>query len=133
MEELDAAAGLLHHLDVAGLHLAARRPDRVEEDAYGLYVEDSTAATNNWAVYTAGTTKSYFGGNVGIGTTGPQSALHVPDGKYVQAEDNNAGAPPAGDCDADAERGRLSIDTTNNRLYVCNGATRGWDYVALTD
>lgn len=72
-------------------------------------------------------------GNVGIGTTSPQSALHVPDGKYAQFEDNNAGAPPAGDCDADTERGRMSIDTTNNRLYICNGATRGWDYVALTN
>ena len=70
---------------------------------------------------------------VGIGTTTPESTLHVPDGKYFQAEDNNAGAPPAADCDTDAERGRQSIDTTNNLLYVCNGATRGWDYVALSD
>jgi hypothetical protein len=73
------------------------------------------------------------GGNVGIGTAAPQSALHVPDGKYAQFEDFNAGAPPAGDCDADAERGRQSIDTTNFRLYICMGATRGWDYVALTN
>lgn len=72
--------------------------------------------------------------NVGFGgLTNPQSTLHVPDGKYAQFEDNNAGAPTATDCDSDTERGRLSIDTTNNRLYVCNGATRGWDYVALTD
>ncbi len=73
------------------------------------------------------------GGNVGIGTTSPQSTLHVPDGKYAQFEDNNAGAPPAGDCDNNAERGRMSIDTTNNLLYVCNGATRGWDYLTLTN
>lgn len=72
-------------------------------------------------------------GNVGIGTTTPQSTLHVPDGKYAQFEDNNAGAPPGADCDADTERGRMSIDTTNNRLYICNGATRGWDYTTLTD
>ncbi|MDD2805373.1 MAG: hypothetical protein PHV33_07445 [Elusimicrobiales bacterium] len=72
-------------------------------------------------------------GKVGIGTAAPESALHVPDGMYAQFQDNNAGAPPAADCDADAERGRLSIDTTNNRLYICNGAARGWDYLALTD
>lgn len=72
-------------------------------------------------------------GNVGLSTSSPQSTLHVPDGKYAQFEDNNAGAPAAGDCDANTERGRMSIDTTNNRLYICNGATRGWDYVALTD
>jgi hypothetical protein len=70
---------------------------------------------------------------VGIDTTSPQSTLHVPDGKYLQAENNDAGAPPAADCDNNAERGRFSIDTTNNRLYVCNGATRGWDYATLTD
>jgi hypothetical protein len=29
--------------------------------------------------------------------------------------------------------GSVGIDTTNNRLYVCNGATRGWDYTALTN
>ena len=72
-------------------------------------------------------------GKIGVGTTTPESTLHVPDGKYFQAEDNNAGAPPSADCDTDAERGRQSIDTTNNLLYVCNGATRGWDYVALSD
>lgn len=72
-------------------------------------------------------------GNVGIGTSTPQSALHVPDGRYAQFEDFNAGAPLAADCDADTERGRQSIDTTNFRLYICMGATRGWDYVALTN
>lgn len=72
-------------------------------------------------------------GNVGIGTSDPQSALHVPDNSYAQFEDNNAGAPPAGDCDADTERGRMSIDITNNRLYICNGATRGWDYILMID
>lgn len=46
----------------------------------------------------------------------------------------NRGAAPTGtDCDADAEAGRFFLDTTNERLYVCNGAARGWDYVALTD
>ncbi len=72
-------------------------------------------------------------GNFGIGTNDPQSALHVPDGKYIQAEDNNAGPPPTADCDIDTERGRLSIDTASNRLYICNGAARSWDYVDLND
>jgi uncharacterized protein (TIGR02145 family) len=72
-------------------------------------------------------------GNVGIGTTNPQSNLYVPDGKYAQFADENAGPPPAGDCDSDTERGRQTIDTTNNRLYICNGAIRGWDYIDLTD
>lgn len=53
--------------------------------------------------------------------------------RYVMFGANSAGAPAAADCDTDGERGRLSIDTTNNRLYVCNGATRGWDYTVLTN
>lgn len=74
-----------------------------------------------------------------IGTTilsgglGSQSALYIPDGKYAQFEDNNPGAPPAGDCDCDSERGRISIDTANNRLYICNGSARGWDYIPLVN
>ena len=52
---------------------------------------------------------------------------------YLRFGSTSAGAPAAADCDADAERGRLAIDTTNNLLYVCNGATRAWDSVALSD
>lgn len=52
---------------------------------------------------------------------------------YLAFDKNGAGAPTAADCDADAERGRFYIDTSNNRLYICNGGTRLWDYVALTD
>lgn len=72
-------------------------------------------------------------GQCGVFTDSPQSALQVPDGRYLQASDNNAGAPAAEDCDSDLERGRISHDTSNNRLYFCAGATRGWDYAALTD
>jgi len=44
---------------------------------YGLRIDEMDVATNNWAIYTAGNTKSYFGGNVGIGTTTPYSKLTV--------------------------------------------------------
>ena len=54
-------------------------------------------------------------------------------GEYLQFKNSATGAPPAVDCDDDSERGRMSIDTTNNRLYICNGAVRGWDYVSLID
>lgn len=70
-------------------------------------------------------------GNVGIGTASPQSALHIPDGKYLQIEDNNAGAPPAADCDHSSEFGRLSIGAANNRFYICMGAA-GWGYTSIS-
>jgi len=44
---------------------------------YGFYVSNLTTATNNWAVYTAGTTKSYFGGRVGINKTVPTASLEI--------------------------------------------------------
>lgn len=59
------------------------------------------------------------------------AGVTVPDGQYVQIGDNNAGAPPSADCDSDAERGRMSIDTFWNLLYICNGAARGWDSILL--
>lgn len=60
-------------------------------------------------------------GNVGVGTTAPQSALQVTG--YVQLDVIN-GAPVATDCDAAAEYGRIKSDPTNNKLYMCGSA--GW-------
>jgi hypothetical protein len=43
----------------------------------GLYVAELTSGGTNWGVYTAGATKSYFGGSVGVGVT-PTARLHLP-------------------------------------------------------
>lgn len=80
-----------------------------------------------------GTGRVILQGNVGVGTTSPDSLLTVDSSGYLQFKATSAGNPPAGDCDSDSERGRLVIDTTNNRLMVCNGAVRGWDRIALTN
>ncbi len=94
-----------------------------------------TVSNRSFNIATNNTTRISItsGGNVGIGTIGAVSPFHVANGFYAQFENNTAGPPPAVDCDDDTERGRISIDTSNNRLYVCNGALRGWDYAALSD
>jgi Chaperone of endosialidase/Domain of unknown function (DUF5011) len=46
-------------------------------NAYGLYVDIGTVASTSYAIYTNGTTQSYFGGNVGIGTTTPPDLLSL--------------------------------------------------------
>jgi hypothetical protein len=65
-------------------------------------------------------------GNVGIGTSTPQSALQV--NGYVQLA-LTAGAPPAVDCDNVAEYGRMKVDATGNKLYVCTST--GWKSTTL--
>lgn len=47
-------------------------------------------------------------------------------GGYLQIPTASAG-PTASDCDSDAERGYLGYDYTNNKLYICDGATEGWN------
>jgi hypothetical protein len=45
---------------------------------YGLYLEgQSGIGTNNYQLYSAGTAPSYFGGNLGIGTTTPYAKLSI--------------------------------------------------------
>lgn len=61
------------------------------------------------------------GGNVGIGTMDPQSALQV--SGYTQL-DLTAGAPPAEDCDEASEAGRMKVDPDTDTLWVC--ITSGW-------
>ena len=72
-------------------------------------------------------------GTVGVGTTTPNSLLTVGANGYLQFQKKSTGRPLVADCDTNGERGRLSLDTTNNRLYICNGVTRGWDFIPLND
>ncbi len=60
-------------------------------------------------------------GKVGIGVTTPQSPLQV--SGYLQLG-TTAGAPPAADCDNNAERGRMLVDPATSSLWIC--ANSGW-------
>lgn len=71
-------------------------------------------------------TETLLRGNVGIGTPEPQSALQV--NGYVQLA-LTGGAPPAADCDDPAKYGRMIVDATHNRLYVCSST--GWKSTTL--
>ncbi len=68
---------------------------------------------------------------VGVGVATPLSTFHVNSTKYFQAG-NNGTAAISGDCDSDTEIGRLFVQTTNERFYVCMG-TAGWFYATFTN
>jgi hypothetical protein len=65
-------------------------------------------------------------GDVGVQTTTPQSALHIngTGNTYLQL-DVNTTALDSTDCDSEAERGRMIVDGSNVKMYVCYG-TSGW-------
>jgi len=60
-------------------------------------------------------------GNVGIGTTAPQSTLQV--NGYTQLA-LTGGIPPATDCDDPSEYGRMKVDASAGSLYIC--VASGW-------
>ncbi len=66
------------------------------------------------------------GGNLGVGTITPQSALQV--NGYIQLGLTTA-MPDAPDCDQEAGCGRMKVDAINVKLYVCTAA--GWKSAAL--
>jgi hypothetical protein len=59
---------------------------------YGFYAANLLKGTNRWAVYTAGNTPSYFGGNVGIGSTNPANKFEVGGGNIVVTNNTTATA-----------------------------------------
>ena len=61
-------------------------------------------------------------GNVGIGTTKPESTLQVVG--YVQLDLTDGYLPPAEDCDDPSEYGRMMVDQINEDIYVC--VVSGW-------
>lgn len=85
------------------------------EGTYGLYGQGATGGAGIRAVKGTSILAGDFDGTVKI-TNG-----------YLQLPITN-GAPASGDCDSAGESGYMSYDYTNNRLYVCDGATEGWNH-----
>lgn len=103
-------------------------PNFVWDDANARLSIGFNASVAPYSLYATGPIRSNsgvsrFDGDLQVKSTG-----------FLQFEKTQNGAPVATDCDSDTERGRLILDiSVNNRLYVCNGAARGWDYLILNN
>jgi hypothetical protein len=80
---------------------------------YGLYISALTKASTNWAIYTAGTTPSYFGGAVTIGGAISSGSLSV--GSLTGVLKASAGTVTAGSV-------ALGSEVTGT-LPITNGGT----------
>lgn len=61
-----------------GIYTQAMRLNGTAQDAYSLYVDQASGATNNYNIYSAGVnSKNYFEGNIGVGTVNPEARLDV--------------------------------------------------------
>ncbi|MGE0289111.1 MAG: beta strand repeat-containing protein [Bradyrhizobium sp.] len=93
-------------------------------NAYGVYIADSSTTgtiTNDWALYTAGTEPSRFGGPVGIGVSSITSGL------ALQLKQNSAGT----------EVMRIETEATNDnpteRIYQPRVTSSGTSQATLWD
>lgn len=83
----------------------------------GAYIQSDSPSRvyngvdNNWATLVDGATADF----------------QIRSTWYLKAQKSFAGAPTGTDCDAAGELGRIAIDTTNHRIYWCEGAA-GWYY-----
>jgi len=133
------------------LRIRSARPDGVNVLANAFEAESAAFGTQSphpLLLYTEAAQRIRIepgiNGNVGIGTRRPgshwssamipaRSLLEVGASGYFQFGKTSSGRPPATDCNEDAERGRMALDVSLARLYICRGVTRGWDYIALND
>lgn len=88
---------------------------------YGVYINTPTVASNNFALYSQGGT-NYFGGNVGVGTTTPVSALDVYGAGNASAitvpRDTTSGRP------ATSVNGMIRYNTNSSKFEVYENG--GW-------
>jgi hypothetical protein len=73
----DSVINNFYALSIANVYKPTTSTYSKINNYYGLYVAKLIASQSAYAIYTAGDTKSFFGGSVGIGNLGPSSSLHI--------------------------------------------------------
>jgi hypothetical protein len=95
------------------------------QNVTALYIANIIAGSvDNYAVYADGTTKSYFGGNVGIGTVSPTSALHVNGNLSVSGTTNSSIDGSTFAVDSTGHRVGIGVAAPSAKLFV-NGSVAG--------
>ncbi|MBI4991696.1 MAG: hypothetical protein HZB99_00570 [Candidatus Harrisonbacteria bacterium] len=75
----------------------------------------------------------YVRNSFNVGSGGISSAGEISAASYLKIGRILTSPPINFDCDEEVERGRMAVDKSNFRLYICNGAGRKWDYIQLND
>jgi len=97
-----------------------------------LKVEGTAASEFSGGINVTGGCIAVDGTCVSLGSAAEKASVPTPTAQAAGVTITN-GVPPALACNSHQERGALALDTSSNRLYVCNGPERGWDYTSLSD
>jgi len=73
----NSGSGTVANMSVIRAGKATNSGGGTVSNLYGLYIDDQTVGTSNFQLYSHGASPSYFGGNIGIGSTSPANALDV--------------------------------------------------------
>jgi len=95
---------------------------------YGVYTS-STAGATNYALYNAGTAKSYFAGNLGIGTTTPNWSLQIAAAKGFLALSDTGATANLKHWTLSSQQGAFFIATSSDALATSTGKPS--EYVSI--